>query len=98
MVADGGACSATAAVRKQSHIGPGREPTNVPMSGEKAKFDKVVPTSARSKLRPCPVLVLFGDRAYMPIVIHDLVLAAILERSAHAETRLSFNRAGEPVL
>src|SRR5262249_52331342 len=96
--ADGRACSATAAVGKQSHVGPGLEPANIPMGNEKAKFDKVIATSAGPELRPCSIFVLFGNRAYIPIGIHHLVPAAILERSANAKARLGFNRAAEAVL
>ena len=55
----------------------------------------MVAAAAGAQLRPGAVLVLFGDRAYIPIGIHHLVVPAVLEAGPHAKPRFRFNGPGE---
>ena len=65
------------------------------MGSEEAELHEMVAAAAGAELRPGAVLVLFGDRAYLPIRIHHLVVAAVLESGAHAKAGFRFNRAGQ---
>src|ERR1022692_78886 len=98
MIAHRRARSTTAAVREQRHVSARFKILNSAMSIEQTELDKMIPAAARAELRPCLVLVLFGNRADRPIRIQNVVCAAILEIRADADPRLCFDGAREAIL
>ena len=68
---------------------------NLPVGGEKTELHEMVTAAAGAQLRPGAVLVLFGDRANVPIGIQHLVLPAVLEAGPHAKARLGLDGPGE---
>ena len=64
---------------------------NLSVGGEKTELHEMVAAAASAELRPSAVLVLFGDRANVPIGIQHLVLAAVLEAGTQAKACFSFD-------
>ncbi len=90
---DGGPRAAAPAVRQQGEVVTRGNAEPLVSDTEPSELDEVVPASARAELRPSLVLVSgrrLGDR---PVVIHDFVIAAVLERGADPEACLAFDRA-----
>src|SRR3954451_22931183 len=85
-------------MRKQCYVSSRGEPMNLFMSGEQAELDEMIAASTGAKLRPGPILVLFGNRADRPIRIQHPMLTAVLELGAHSKTCLRLDRPGEPIL
>lgn len=98
MFADLCAGAAAAAVGEEGKVVAGGEVEAFYGDIQLAKFDKVIAAAACAELAPCLVLEALGERAEVPVAVHDLVLAArFFEFRADAEAGFGFDGASEEV-